>query len=325
MVKYSIIIPVYNAEKYLHGSIGSVLAQKVSDFELILIDDGSQDGSSQICDTYASKDQRITVVHKKNEGPSAARNKGLTISRGKWIMFLDADDTISDNTLSYFEKTVGANSAIIQFEHRDVACTQLFKACSNPCDLSPNEAFQYLVDSKMSIGYIWNKLYRRDLIGDIRFNEQLKMSEDILFNSEVLLSMSSTEKIQCVREILYFHSLNPDSLVNSSQNYEKYPDMIRALECILNLKDRVNISGIEKSIYCAIVEKAETSITKIIVDKTNKNTELLKYFIKQIRKHYFTFCINSKQSLKHKLYVFILGTNMVFIKRTVLGRKSRKR
>src|SRR5690606_27273688 len=97
MPKVSVIIPVYNAEKYLRECIDSVLAQTFDDFELLLINDGSTDGSGKICDEYAQKDARVKVFHKENGGVSSARNLGLDNAKGEWITFIDSDDWIGEN------------------------------------------------------------------------------------------------------------------------------------------------------------------------------------------------------------------------------------
>lgn len=94
---FSIVVPVYNVEKYLRECVDSILGQNFQDFELILVDDGSKDGSPQICDEYARKDSRVNVIHQKNLGQSAARNNGVKISRGEYIIFLDSDDYIETN------------------------------------------------------------------------------------------------------------------------------------------------------------------------------------------------------------------------------------
>ena len=92
MPKVSVIVPVYKAEKYLHRCVDSILSQTFTDWELLLIDDGSPDRSGEICDEYAKKDTRIRVFHKENGGVSSARNMGLDIAKGKWIVFVDSDD-----------------------------------------------------------------------------------------------------------------------------------------------------------------------------------------------------------------------------------------
>ena len=97
MPEISIIVPVYKVEKYLNRCIDSILAQSFPDFELILVDDGSPDKSGKICDDYAAKDSRVKVIHKENAGVSAARNSGLAMSSGSYIMFCDSDDFVDKN------------------------------------------------------------------------------------------------------------------------------------------------------------------------------------------------------------------------------------
>lgn len=100
--KISVIVPVYNAEQYLHRCIDSILAQTFTDFELLLIDDGSKDNSGDICDGYAMKDERVRVFHKKKGGVSSARNLGLDNAKGEWVSFVDADDYLDNCYYSNF-------------------------------------------------------------------------------------------------------------------------------------------------------------------------------------------------------------------------------
>lgn len=119
MYTVSVIVPVYNAEKYIETCISSVLNQTFTDFELILIDDGSEDESGHICDEYATKDTRIRVFHKENGGPSAARNSGLNVAQGEWILFLDSDDWIVPESLQLLMSEVVPETAIIQYLYED--------------------------------------------------------------------------------------------------------------------------------------------------------------------------------------------------------------
>lgn len=100
--KVSVIVPVYNAGKYLHRCIGSIMAQTYTDFELLLVDDGSTDGSGKICDEYAQKDSRIRVFHKENGGAASARNVGLDNACGEWIAYIDGDDWTAPTFLKNF-------------------------------------------------------------------------------------------------------------------------------------------------------------------------------------------------------------------------------
>ena len=99
MPKVSIIVPVYNVEPYLRQCLDSILAQTFTDWECILVDDGSKDGSGAICDEYAEKDSRFRVVHQENKGSSAARNEGLSLSKGIYLSFIDSDDWVENNYL----------------------------------------------------------------------------------------------------------------------------------------------------------------------------------------------------------------------------------
>ena len=115
----SVIVPVYNTAKYLETCIESILASTFTDFELILVDDGSKDGSGIICDKYSQKDGRIRVVHKNNGGVSSARNAGLEIARGKWITFIDSDDFIKPTFLDGLYKPIKTDPEI-EFVHGGV-------------------------------------------------------------------------------------------------------------------------------------------------------------------------------------------------------------
>ena len=113
--KISVIVPVYNVERYLRRCIDSILAQTFTDFELLLIDDGSKDSSGEICDEYAAKDSRIIVFHKENGGVSSARNVGLDNVRGEWVAFVDADDKISDGYFHICEEHENADVVVKPF------------------------------------------------------------------------------------------------------------------------------------------------------------------------------------------------------------------
>lgn len=112
--KVSIIVPVYNVEKYLHRCVDSILLQTFTDFELLLIDDGSTDKSVDICDKYALKDSRIRVFHKKNGGVSSARNLGIKKSSGVYILFVDSDDYLSPSHLNNYIKYIGNYEIVYQ-------------------------------------------------------------------------------------------------------------------------------------------------------------------------------------------------------------------
>ncbi|UMB55469.1 glycosyltransferase [Lutibacter sp. A64] len=187
MIKISIIIPVYNAEKYLKQCIQSVLNQSFTNFELLLINDGSKDKSGVICNSYAANDKRVSVFHKKNGGVSSARNLGLKNAVGEWITFIDSDDFISEN---YFQP-------ILDFDKHDYIIMDSYiikddvKSFYNryePKSLILNE-FLNQYNLFRDFGSPWGKFFRKSIIFEnkIGFDEKLDKGEDVVFNLTYVL------------------------------------------------------------------------------------------------------------------------------------------
>lgn len=185
--KVSIIIPAYNAEAYLHETVDSVLKQIYKDIEIIIIDDGSEDKTSEIADQYALIDKRVVVVHQKNKGLSSARNEGIKVSSGELLFFLDSDDWIEPECINELVKCQSDSSADIVFfgyirEYLRKSVDNF--VCKN------NQVFEkgekqdiFLFDMRTITA--WGKLYTRDVIGNIRFDEKMFTAEDVDFNFQV--------------------------------------------------------------------------------------------------------------------------------------------
>ena len=183
MPTISIIVPVYNTEQYLSRCIDSVLNQSFTNFELLLIDDGSTDNSSAICDAYTEKDDRIRVFHKENGGASSARNLGLDNAQGEWVVFVDSDDAVGD---LYLEHLMSDDSDLViiglrlfseGFEHKEVPCAAKYVSMK---EMSMN---WNLPEMNYLYCYPIAKRYRRDIITEnsIRFDEDLFYQEDLYF------------------------------------------------------------------------------------------------------------------------------------------------
>ena len=184
MCKMSIIIPVYNAERYLLSCLDSLKAQKCDSFEVILIDDGSSDNSGVICDQAAEQDRRFRVIHQHNSGPSSARNAGLDFARGEIIAFVDSDDSVEPDyvrcILDAFEKNQNAQIAFMGYQDRDaVGKVQSVKIPS----VSSNDILRAADElaARDMFGYTWVKAFRRDAIRDLRFDESISLFEDEIF------------------------------------------------------------------------------------------------------------------------------------------------
>ena len=229
MTEISIIVPVYKAEKYLNRCIDSLLAQTYTDFELILVDDGSPDKSGKICDDYAAKDSRIKVIHKENAGVSAARNSGLDASGGKYIMFCDSDDSVEPDFLELMHTAAekdGADVAVSGFEmlfdekkekNKNVLYpgTQLISVLSRSglCDLLDNNLFFSL----------WNKIYKSEIIKEngLRMNENMKFSEDFHFNLEYFIKINGN--IAVVRKPLYHYEVRNENSATKKYKENLWP------------------------------------------------------------------------------------------------------
>lgn len=181
MALFSIIVPIYNVENYIRKCVDSLIAQSFSDIEIILVDDESPDNCPAICDEYARKDNRITVIHKKNGGLSDARNSGLSIARGQYVVFVDSDDYIDDDTCQQFADHIGNNVDILVGN----AVVE-----GGSCDLSHiapgNTVYDGLTYLKISLQNhkspmaAWLNVYRREFL----FNNNLWFKKGILHEDE---------------------------------------------------------------------------------------------------------------------------------------------
>ena len=185
MPELSIIVPVYKTEKYLPKCIDSILSQTFTDFELILIDDGSPDRCGEICDEYAAKDGRIIVIHQENRGVSAARNAGLDIARGEYIGFVDSDDWIEPEMYKVLVESCVNNKSDISMcginYYSDSGC-YIRSDFINDGTLYKEELIRTLFESPNKVGgYCLNKLITKRVIGDTRFPDRIRMAEDWVF------------------------------------------------------------------------------------------------------------------------------------------------
>lgn len=200
--KISIIVPIYNAAPYLCRCIDSILSQSFTDYELLLIDDGSTDESGAICDEYATNDARIHVFHKENGGVSSARNMGLDNAQGEWIYFVDADDEVMEDgisTLLRCEKE-GAVFAVCGYEKYNTENVLIYSEDDrneNIEDLRDGVARLFSPRPYNNQAYLWNKIFKNELIRRkyIRFDERIKYSEDRLFTIEYICSLEPSLKM----------------------------------------------------------------------------------------------------------------------------------
>ncbi len=223
MAFFSIIVPVYNVEVYLPQCVTSILSQSFSDFELLLIDDGSPDGCGALCDRYASEDSRVQVVHKENGGLSSARNSGLQIATGDHIVFLDSDDYWDDpHALAKIHKEfLDAGADVVLFKHRklDMESGNIF-ACNDASTtadiayLPYAQQLNYCVSKQLFDTCAWNKAFQRSLMErqDLFFTEGI-IAEDLDWAAR--LSIAATSLAIVSEPIHIYRKGRPGSITTS--------------------------------------------------------------------------------------------------------------
>lgn len=232
--KISVIVPVYNVEKYLCSCIDSILAQTFTDFELLLIDDGSRDKSGEICDEYANKDCRVKVFHKENGGVSSARNLGIDESKGEYLFFVDSDDIISSFYIEMFVNYIKKNDSVC------VVCkyTNRLSLLKNQIDsiktkeMTSSEFLDeiWISEGKLD-GYLWNKMFKRKILIDlnIRFDEKVSIWEDMLFVVEYFVNIST---VVFVDAVLYYYRDTMNSAVKQHGTSKKIEKIFVCLKML---------------------------------------------------------------------------------------------
>lgn len=252
----SVIVPVYNVEKYLPRCIESILRQTYQNFELLLIDDGSPDRAGKICDSYAKKDARIRVVHKENAGVSSARNKGLDLAKGEYIAFIDSDDWVRED---YLEKLLApmlkydVQMVVGGTELRDIDFKKTYMPAQQLDLQTPDEdvAWEFFIEKPtLSRGPCF-KLYVKSIIEKyhIRFNETITWGEDTIFLHEY---WKKAGKIFIISDCLYYYN----RLVSSSAMTRVHPKMadFRIAICA-SFRDLMDNSGLKDDAKKQIVTR----------------------------------------------------------------------
>lgn len=320
----SIIVPVYNVEEYIHECIDSILTQEYTDFELILVDDGSPDNCPQICDEYAEKDSRVKVIHQKNSGVSAARNTGIRISSGEYIWFVDSDDYIMKGALQEISLHLSENLDIFGFNRLPLKYydTKIKDTSEITLFFSGNqikELVKYAHGNNI-LPYPWRYVYKSSIIKDngIFFNEEIWYSEDALFNIEMF---SIIHSVKFIGRRLYFYRQRDDGVSKKvpprfDYNHVKQLEDGISLRCEIYNKFQVTSNEfvkdmsefIIKVLYCVIlltrvygcIDKNKFAIFRR-VSKTDMIKKAFKRFdINEIKSNSLDWWM--LWAVKHRLY-----------------------
>ena len=299
----SIVVPIYNVENYLNKCINSILKQTYKNIEIILVDDGSTDSSGYLCDQISKTDNRIIVIHKNNGGLSSARNTGIDNCNGKYIIFIDSDDYISENMVKFlYEDIINTQSDMSICGYYEVYKNDVKEALhsNERFTISSEEALSYLYSNYCVITSLaWNKIFKRNLFEKVRFTEGKVHEDDII----ILDILKNINKISFNLKPLYYYVQRNNSITGKFSS--KRLDCLYALENRehyferIKRKDLIDLNTFKK--YYIVTE----FIKSCKKNKENKYEELIKECeIK--KKKYFNLIKKSKYiSLKRKIYMFI--------------------
>ena len=236
MAEVSIIVPVYQVEKYIRQCVDSILAQTFTDFELILVDDGSKDKSGQICDEYARMDTRVKVIHKENGGAADTRNRGMDQTVGNYVMFVDSDDYIAPTMIEYLYQNILNENADI------AACNYLYFfendrkkdfATNVKSEVLTGKEIFYYRKNERNYGFwtvVWNKLMKRETVGKVRFRSG-KYYEDEFWANEIY---QMDIKIVTIPDCLYYYRQHENSTMRQKK-------IARSLDLIEAYQERIYI------------------------------------------------------------------------------------
>jgi glycosyltransferase involved in cell wall biosynthesis len=275
--KISVIIPIYNVEKYLSACLDSVLSQTFTDFEAICINDGATDGCGEILSNYAAKDERVQVIIQENSGLSEARNAGLNVAKGEYIYFLDSDDVIHPQLLEtalHVMEEVDAD--VVSFRYQKCSAEKPF--VFEPLDV-PHVSYQkisnpYRVNKRKYPFNVWTKFYRKSLIDGIKFIPHIHF-EDYPFTYHVL---SRKPKIIFIDKVLYGYTSNPKSISNAKINPQQIWDYRIGWEYLYNVYADKSLSK-ERSLVIRYVLphllKRQFQLCKAVPQEFKKEMESL--------------------------------------------------
>lgn len=309
----SVIVPVYNCEKYIGKCIESIINQTYQDIEIVLVDDGSTDGSGNICDRYSKKDHRIKIIHKENGGVSETRNIGMDASSGEYLLFVDADDWLEkDMCKQLIDAAINGNSDIVicgykKFYEED----NTFKIIIPEKNQEKEQFGDLITSTKANVdGYLWTKLIRKSLIQK-NFRADIAIKEDLVFLIE---NFKDCTKYSVVETPLYNYRIHKNSSLHSKMITDKKITSLDADICIINnikmtVQDDYKLSFVVA--YYNYCSQLDGEILKKIKEKYGRYKDL----------YYRDVMKSNSIGVKEKLKIFI-KSKLYFLYRMIKRRKK---
>lgn len=292
----SIIIPVYNVIKYLDKCMKSVLNQTYHNLDIILIDDGSTDGSGELCDKYSKNDERVRVIHKSNGGISSARNAALDIINGDYICFVDSDDHIELNMIETLVTAVKENACEIAicgfYTEHDGEVSIEDPGVKESVIINSDEAIDELIEDKNVFNYVWDKIYVKALFDNIRFPVG-RNYEDMAI---MYLLFAHAKKICRIPERLYYYNKRAGSISDHRNNNKKW--YLNCIDMLTAKLERHQFLQSSKNSY--LEQKSMSSLISTVYE----GIKLAHVYSEENRyKQYMDFLKINNKSIKQNLYV----------------------
>ena len=320
---FSIILYVYNGEDYVSEAIDSVIKQDFLDWELIIVNDGSYDKTKVICDEKKKKDNRLVVIHKENTGVSDSRNKALEIAQGNWIVFIDADDCLSEYSLRFlYEQISNHECDLFVGEYHMLRDNTIIaqKSINSRKDTYKKQEIKTLIDFSLrqsqwyedewygNMRPVWAKCFKRDVIvkNNIQFCKDLKYGEDMIF---VLRFLANCEEVFLLNRLLYFYRDNPNSVMN-----KKLWKGVEQGELYYELAEQYTKEfASEESLRDMWLETAERDWRDIIVSSLSWKEKYKAFKELYKRPLYIRFCKKTEiySSRKQEIYVNLISKKYV--------------
>lgn len=292
---FSIIIPIYNVEKYLERCIKSIINQTYKDFEAIFINDGSTDSSITVLKKYSALDERIIVIDKENEGVSSARNLGLEKAHGKFVVFVDADDYIDNHMLETLSKAP-KDSDLIMFNYIDNGVENLIKTeVPNRC--TATDALILVSGMDSFRGFVWNKAFKKSIIekNNLRFQNNIHMCEDLCFCVDFI---EKSTNIQFIDKPLYFYE-HCKAGVSANVFNQKRASVITAYDYLLGKPIIFENKSVNKKYRYQYIRHCLSlwNMTKNKEEFKTYNKEM----VERIKKEDWSFVMNSEFKIKFRI------------------------
>ncbi|MEG0191330.1 MAG: glycosyltransferase family 2 protein [Lachnospiraceae bacterium] len=321
MVKVSVIVPVYQVEKYIHRCVDSILHQTLTEIEVILVEDGSPDNCGSICEEYARVDQRIQVVHKTNGGLSDARNAGIALATGETVIFIDSDDYVEEQMLEYLYENLCATGA-------DMATCGVYDVYEDGIESSKQqelfvcdatEAYRYIMLGEIIRGEIWNKLIRRTYAVQLLFPKG-KLFEDIYYTAD-LMPLIQTVCVGTTPQYYYVHRAESitgkayrpqihDIIEGYTKNYQVVRQYFPTLQ--------------EEAEYLWIWSRFLV-LDKMLLEENYRKLERYQEVVLFIKRHLIAIMKNPCFNNKRRIATGILFINVRLYRKIVIYRSTKKR